>query len=259
MSLRLALIGAILLTQFGCSGNPGCEGPGDSAGCTRVLFIGNSYTFVNDLPAMFTSLATSGGWHVEAAMQAEGGSTLANHAASAATAQALASARWRFVVLQEQSEIPSVEEFRQAEMYPAARQLVRMVRSAGSRPMFFLTWAHRDGWPLHALPGYAAMQAAVDNGYLAIAAEQHAAVAPVGYAWWTLLGESADPGLWQADGSHPTTKGTYLAACVFYAAIFRQSPRGLGFHADLSDDDAARFQGIAADVVLGDLSRWGLR
>jgi hypothetical protein len=259
MSRRLLIVFALLLPQFGCSGNPGCGSPGASAACTRVLFIGNSYTYVNDLPTTFASLANSGGRHIETGMLAEGGSTLAAHAASSATATTLASARWNIVVLQEQSEIPSVDQFRQMQMYPAARQLTRMVRDAGAQPMFFLTWAHRDGWPANGISGYAGMQTAIDDGYLAIAAEQHAAVAPVGYAWSTVLGEEADAGLWQDDGVHPTAKGTYLAACVFYAAIFRQSPQGLGYHADLRDDEAARLQTIAADVVLGHPARWGLR
>ena len=101
------------------------------------------------------------------------------------------------------------------------------------------------------------MQSAIDDGYLAIAAEEQAAVAPVGVAWSTMLNQP-HPGLWQDDGSHPTTAGTYLAACVFYATIFHQSPRGLTYRADLSPVDAAMLQTIAADTVLSDTRKWGL-
>jgi len=161
------------------------------------------------------------------------------------------------VVLQEQSEIPSVEQFRQSEMYPAARRLADTIYRHGSRPMFFLTWAHRDGWPENGLPDYVSMQSAINDGYLAIAAEEQAAVAPVGVAWSTTLNQP-HPGLWQDDGSHPTTAGTYLAACVFYATIFHQSPGGLTYRADLSPVDAAMLQTIAADTVLSDPRKWGL-
>ncbi len=105
---------------------------------------------------------------------------------------------------------------------------------------------------------YSSMQSAITDGYLAIADEQNAAVAPVGVAWQTLSSREASPSLWQADGSHPTTEGTYLAACVFYAAIFRQSPKGLSYHADLSDKEVATVQDIDSSTVLGDPSRWGL-
>jgi hypothetical protein len=73
-----------------------------------------------------------------------------------------------------------------------------------------------------------------------------------------LVDAASDPGLWQEDGSHPTTKGTYLAACVFYASIFLVSPAGLRYHADLSEADAAQAQLAAATTVLSDLSKWGL-
>jgi hypothetical protein len=255
MLRRLLIPCALVLTLLGCTGSSACDNP-SSAACTRVLFIGNSYTFENDLPTMFATLAHSGGQSVETGIVAEGGATLAEHAASAETATALASKRWRFVVLQEQSEIPSVPEFRQDQMYPAARQLVGMVRDAGAAPVFFLTWAHRDGWPENGMPDYVSMQSAIDDGYLAIAAEQNATVAPVGYAWWTLLAEDPGAALWQDDGSHPTVEGTYLAACVFYATIFRESPLGLHYHAGLPGDEAATVQEIAANVVLTDSARW---
>jgi hypothetical protein len=237
--------------------NPGCE-PGNRANCTRVFFIGNSYTSVNDLPTMFADLAWSGGHRVETGVQAPGGWTLGDHDRSPDTDTALAASKWDLVVLQEQSEIPSVQRLRESDMYSAAQDLVAKVRSAGARPMFFMTWGHRSGWPAWSLPDYASMQAAIDSGYLFIAGQQHAPVAPVGDAWQSLVDTESDPGLWQDDGSHPTVKGTYLAACVFYAAIFLESPASLKFHGGLSDADAMQTQLAAADTVLRDPSKWGL-
>jgi len=249
--VAVAAATAILLV-LGSSVRAGCGLPTDSAPCTRVLFIGNSYTSVNDLPSVFANLARSGNHRVEAGKATADGARLADHASSSSTAAAITSAKWNVVVLQEQSQIPAVEQFRQAQMYPAARALVASVRQAGARPMFFLTWAHRDGWPENGLVDYRSMQSAIDDAYLAIAGEQHAAIAPVGYAWQALLAQEASPGLWQDDGSHPTAKGTYLAACVFYAAIFRESPAGLTYRGDLSDVEASKLQEVAAATVLTD-------
>src|SRR5262249_18061490 len=69
--------------------------------CTRVLFIGNSYTFANDLPGMFATLARATGHHVVTYTLAEGGSTLDQHAKAAATKHLLDSLPWTFVVIQE--------------------------------------------------------------------------------------------------------------------------------------------------------------
>jgi hypothetical protein len=247
----------IVLLPLGCS--PAATGCTDAQkACTRVLFVGNSYTYVNDLPSMVGALARAGGHQIETGMAAEGGLTLADHVASSATQAKLSSAPWDVVVLQEQSQIPAIAQFRTDQMYPAARRLIRTIRVAGERPMFYLTWAHRDGWPENGLPDYARMQAQIDQGYLTIANELGVAVAPVGRAWSTVVTQSTRPGLWQDDGSHPEVAGTYLAACVFYAAIFGQSPVGLTDDEGLPKDQAASLRQVASDTVLTDQAQWGL-
>ena len=251
----LACLG--LLLPFGCTApTTGCAKAADA--CTRILFIGNSYTYVNDLPAMFAELARAGGHQVETGMAAEGGLTLADHVASSATQATLSSRHWDIVVLQEQSQIPAIAEFRASQMDPAARSLIRTIRLGGAKPMLFLTWAHRDGWPENGLPDYARMQDQIDDAYLRLGGELVVPVAPVGVAWATVVSRDARPGLWQDDGTHPTVAGTYLAACVFYAAIFDASPAGLGYEAGLPKETAASMQAVAAETVLTDQARWAL-
>jgi hypothetical protein len=247
---------AVTLGLLSLQINTGCPDQEQAPACTRVLFIGNSYTTVNDLPSVFAKLARSGGHRVDAGTAAGDGWTLENHASSPITAAKLAGKKWDIVVLQEQSQIPSFEEFRQTQMYPAARRLIGAIRNQGARPLFYLTWARRDGWPENGMPDYTSMQAAIDQGYLAIAGDQRAAVAPVGVAWSQLVARNTPVELWQPDGSHPTAAGTYLAACVFYAMIFRESPKGLGYHSSLSAEEAATIQAAAAETMLGDPTKW---
>ena len=247
---RLLLLCCLLLATCGCSPAMGCNSLLGSGPCTRVLFIGNSYTFVNDLPTMFADLAGAGGHRVETGMIAPGGWTLANHVGSSDTLDKIKSSNWNYVVLQEQSEIPSIQQSRTQQMYPAARTLVSNIRNIGATPIFFETRAHRDGWPENGLPNYESMQFQIDNGYLGIAQELNVAVAPVGFAWLTVRRQNPQLDLWQDDGSHPTGQGTYLAACVFYSVIFQQSPSGLTFTAQLPAETAQSLQKIAAETVL---------
>ena len=102
------------------------------------------------------------------------------------------------------------------------------------------------------------MQAAIDAGYMRIADQLSVPVAPVGAAWETVVGEASHPDMWQSDGTHPTVSGTYLAACVFYATIFRQSPVGLGYDDGLPSGEAHTLQTVAAATVLDDPAYWGL-
>jgi hypothetical protein len=252
---------ALLLALFacgaaiGCSGGAGCD---STNGCLRVLFVGNSYTQVNDLPGTFAALARAGGHHVDVRAAAAGGQTLAGQVTSSDTQAQLVAGRWDVVVLQEQSQIPSVSWSATNEMAPAARTLVDQVRSIGARPVLFSTWAHRDGWPENGLPTEADMEAAIDATYLDLGGQLGVGVVPVGEAWTAALHAAPGLALWQDDGSHPTAAGTFLAAAVFYAALFGDDPvvasQGSGAP---SVSDAQELAGVARDVV-ADRSRWHL-
>ena len=254
---HILLLLAILIAVGGCAHKAPCS---DNSGVsTRVLFIGNSYTYVNDLPCVFTQLACSGGHLVETGMLAPGGWTLAEHVNDSSTQTELAAKQWDYVVLQEQSIVPALEQSRIQYMYPAARTLVRMIRDDGAEPMFFMTWGHRDGVTDFGINDYAIMQKQLATGYLTIADELGVPVAPVGSAWEQVRQQSPAIDLWQSDGSHPTVDGTYLAACVFYAAIFNESPQGLSYTAQIPADTAKALQSIAASVVLNDSAKWNLK
>jgi hypothetical protein len=227
--------------------------------CARVLFIGNSYTYVNDLPATLSKLAQSAGQRLETGMRAEAGWTLAQHFDSAATLEQIKSAKWNFVVLQEQSQIPASQSAREAGMYPAARSLAAKIKADSASPLLFVTWAHQSGWPENGQPGYEAMQLQINGGTMALAQELKAPVAPVGFAWLAVTRTYPQINLWQADGSHPNEQGTYLAACVFYTVIFQKSCEGLSYTGSIPKENAAILQKVASDTVLNDLKRWNLR
>jgi hypothetical protein len=97
---------------------------------------------------------------------------------------------------------------------------------------------------------YESMQAQINYGYTEIAQDLKTPIAPVGAAWRKAVNQYPDLILWQADGSHPTEQGTYLAASVFYAAIFHESPNELGYRADLSRENARIIQSVASSTVL---------
>ena len=252
--MRHWLVVCILFLALGSCAPP-CS---DDPACSRVLFIGNSYTFYNDLPKTFAKLAQAGDKRVETGMVASGGWALSDHVNSAETLDQIKSSQWNFVVLQEQSLVPASEERRATEMYPMVRTLVAKIKETGATPVLFVTWAHRGGWREVGLPGYENMQLQINEGYIGIAEEINAPLAPVGFAWLKLWKQNPQISLWQADGSHPNEKGTYLAACVFFALLYRQSPESLSYTGNLSTDEAQILQKIAADTVLKESWRWNL-
>jgi len=254
--LQLLILFFLLTSALGCAPAMDCSNWQPNEACTRVLFIGNSYTYVNDLPNTFANLARAGGHKTEVGMSAQGGWMLADHVKSSDTIAKIDSEKWNFVVLQEQSEVPSVSASRTQIMYPAARLLVSDIWQVDAKPIFFITWAHRDGLPASGMPTYESMQAQINNGYLITAQALNSPVAPVGVAWQSVRNLYPQINLWQDDGSHPTAAGTYLAACVFYADIFQQSPQGVSYQAGLSAETAQALQKVAADTVFN--GPWGI-
>ena len=256
---RWLLICLLALTLNSCSAlgvytRPCSEDPA----CIHILFIGNSYTFVNDLPGTLVKLAASGGQRVETGLAATGGWSLSDHLKSADTLAQISGSNWNFVVLQEQSMIPASATLRDTQMYPAARALAGKIKAAGARTILFIPWAHRDGWPENNMPTYESMQTAINGNYFTLGKQLQASMAPVGFAWLFLHQQKPLFSLWQDDGSHPNEAGTYLAACVFYTILFHKSPEGLSYQGNVPDGAAKLIQKEAADTVFNSEKSWNL-
>jgi len=220
-----------------------------------VLFVGNSYTFVNDLPGTVTALAQSMGGPplVEASSVTIGGATLAQHYQSATTLTAIAKGGHSHVVLQGQSAEPLVNP---TGFVSYAGLLAAKAKSAGATVVLFETWARRTGHPDYSQSWSGgspqAMQAKLRAAYAQAAQSSGASVAPVGDAWERSLGDQPAIELFDADGSHPAPEGTYLAACVFYASLTARSPLGSAYRpGGVSASEGAALQQVAAQVVLG--------
>ena len=245
--IKFLLSVSIFLLSYGCGPVHCNDNPDDN--CLRVLFVGNSLTYVNDLPTTFSELARSGGHKVEVAMVAAGGAALSDFVSSSELSETLAASQWDYVVLQEQSQLPSVEYWRVNDMYPAARILVRQVRENDAQPVFFETWARRNGFPENGMPDFESMQYEIDMGYQRIGNELNVPIAHVGMTWFRALQSNPDLRLWQSDGNHPSEIGTYLAACVFYVTFFNESPVGLTYRGSVPEGAASQLQ-EAADLLL---------
>jgi hypothetical protein len=100
------------------------------------------------------------------------------------------------------------------------------------------------------------MQQQLRGRYLDMANGNGAIVAPVGEAWKNVIALNPAFDLYSADESHPSVHGTYLAACVFYATIYRQSPAGLSYYGGLTQSDALLLQTVAGSTVLDSMQVW---
>ena len=195
----------------------------------RVLFVGNSYVYVNDLPALYQGLAAEAGRSVEVQTIASGGYLLQQHAADAATTGSALNAAlqqpWDVVVLQEQSQTRGFEGALLQASVDAASQLSE--RTGDASVVLFQTWGRRDGDPSNAarFPDFTTMQDRLDEGF----ALHPGPVVPVGEAWRRVHRSSPATfaGLYGPDGSHPSPMGTWLAALVFLGELDGVAPAGV--------------------------------
>ncbi|MPM30464.1 hypothetical protein SDC9_77014 [bioreactor metagenome] len=230
----------------------------------RVLFIGNSYTYVNDLPGLVSLVAKSAGDSLVYSSSAPGGYTLQQHCSNATTNSLIQQGNWDFVVLQEQSQLPSFTDGEvQSMVFPYATQLDNMIRQADScaETIFYMTWGRKNGdatncavWP--PVCTYEGMDSLLHLRYMMMAQDNDAEVSPVGAVWHYLRTNAPGIELYSADESHPSPAGSYAAACTFYASMYRKDPSHITYDFSLSAADANTIRQAAKTIVFDNLANW---
>ena len=234
---------------------------------TRVLFIGNSYTYCNEYPMLLKELAWYEGHHIEGVTYQHGGYTIKQHLADKVSQETVAQGGFDYAFLQDQSlsalRIGTTED---RNVVGEMGKMVAKVKeySPNAKCIVEMTWGRRDGnnttkgkkleglvknYP-EFFASYEAMQKVITTNVTAMAQELGIDVSPVGVAWEIVRRERPDIELYVKDGSHPSYAGSYLAAAVGYLTIFHQP-----FKADtpirLNPKVAKYLRSVAERVVLG--------
>jgi PKD repeat protein len=230
----------------------------------RVLFLGNSYTYVNNLPAVLTNAAASVGDTVVHDENTIGGYTLQQHSTNTTSVGKITAGGWDYVVLQEQSQLPSfpISDV-ETDVFPYARALDSLVHKYNScgRSMFYMTWGRKNGdasncptWP--PVCTYAGMDSLLQQRYRMMADSNDAVLSPAGAVWKYIRANYPTIDLYQSDESHPSEAGTYAAACCFYTAIFRKNPLAISYNFTLSATDAANIRTAVKNEVYDSMGKW---
>ena len=246
-------------------GSGGAGGTGASAGGTGgtggqepgldVLFVGNSYVYVNDLPGHVRELAATSGEPpaIDVSKVAVGAATFESHWTDTGAQPAIAEGGHTHVVLQGQSQEPI---FWPGSFQEYGKLLVDASVAAGATPVLYETWARKAGDAFYNDPASGgspdAMQDALSGGYEALAMETGATLAPVGEAWRRTWTDHPEIELYVEDGSHPSGAGTYLTACVFYAVLTGKAlPEASAVPEDVAAGDAQVLREMAAAAMAG--------
>jgi len=233
----------------------------------EVLFIGNSYTYVNDLPNLVKEIALSFGDTLIHDSSTPGGANFNGHSSSTQTLAKINQQQWDYVVLQAQSQELSFSPFQVAsDSYPYAEILVDSIfaNSSCTEPLFFMTWGRKYGDQSNCqfyppVCTYLGMQQRLRESYLDMTFTHNTSCSPVGMAWKKSIEIDSTLNLYSSDNSHPSIYGSYLAACTFYASIFKKSAVGSTYWPNAIDSASAYIlQQIGSSTVLDSLGVWNV-
>ena len=231
----------------------------------KILFIGNSYTAVNDLPTTVKNLALSLGDTLDIDSNTPGGMTFNGQTTDPTTLAKIQLGGWDYVVLQAQSQEPSFDPSQVAvDTYPYAKKLDSLVHVSNpcAETIFYMTWGRKNGDASNcaAYPPictYDGMQQRLRESYLEMAMNNNATCAPAGVAWKKVRATYPLIELYNADESHPTMSGTYLVACTFYSTIYHKSTVGSAYiPSGVLAADATNLQTIGSNTVLDSVENW---
>jgi hypothetical protein len=242
----LRLIAALLLL-------PGCfpsvpTGPQVIGSGTRILFIGNSLTYVNDVPGILQALADAAGGE-KLAVETIGvpNYALIDHWTDGIAQKEIDKGGWAYVVMQQGWTPAGVCR---DTLRLAATLFAQHISKIGAKPVMFEPW----------VPAARASQnqfLTSMESYRLAATDVGGVVFPVAEAWLEATSRNPDLILY-SDGLHATPAGSYLAALVMYTRIFNRSPVGLarsfvtssGVGISIDTATAKLLQEVARDVGL---------
>ena len=188
----------------------------------RILMLGNSFTFTNNMPQMLADLTGA-----EVVHHTRGGTRLSEQLnpstkLGSQTQAALRNKKWDYVVLQEMSHGPITAP---KSFFSSVEQLCRQIRANGAVPILFATCAYQRGGAKLTDKGwdYDEMVQKLSEAYHRAAQENDALIADVGRRFYEL---SDAQNLYAADGVHPSELGSRIAAETI-AAVIRHREEGL--------------------------------
>ena len=159
----------------------------------KVLFIGNSHTFVHYVPARVKTFCESHDQPIEPVMLTHPGIGLDWHLGQSQTYFNLKCGGYDAVILQHNAHpFPGKDSLLEAGEKMAA------LAPEGTKIYLYMTWSEKNN---------PQGQAVMRKAYEALAEKIGAAVCPVGSIWWQVVSAHPEEELYFADGEHSSVLG----------------------------------------------------
>ncbi len=219
----------------------------------KILFIGNSFTFFNDMPTKyFQSICGSEGYKVKVEAITNGGHYLSEFADPSdeygkKVDKALKNNKYDIVILQEQSGCPIAN---QSRFFGGVRDLAKKVKDNGAELYLYETWGYKEGYSKLSSHGGTTkiMEMKLRAAYTAIAEEVGAEVILAGVAMLDIHTQGKIE-VYKDDLFHPSAKGSALVAYTIFAKVFMHDPRTVAYTCGVGKTTSAAMKEAAYKAV----------
>jgi hypothetical protein len=175
---------------------------------TRLLFLGNSLTYTNDLPKLVSGLAAENGRKISVETIAFPNYALEDHWNDGKIQTMIASGKYNFVIVQQG---PSSQDEGRVMLLDYGAKLSKLCSQHNTQLAFYMVWP--------AIPNYKSFDGVIQN-YTDAAKQANAILCPVGKKWKEYIDETKDYSYYGPDGFHPSLKGSEVAAEIIYNTLF---------------------------------------
>ncbi len=235
-----------------------------SESTVKVLFIGNSLTFGNNMPDIFNNLSINAGKDVYVDQITPSGVSLNFHSYNKESIDKINEQKWTYIILQS-NDITAFPDMYNDEVANINRLKNHIKRNnEKTKIIYLMVWSLRDGWNGIELNGekvfysYEEYMNKIYNGTIYISEQCDVIIAPVGWIWKHIIEEKPEikSNLFAPDGAHPALYGSYITAYTYFVTIFLEELHVSIQSIDIPTEIQMYFQAAVNPIVLDHLELW---
>lgn len=199
----------------------------------KVLFVGNSYTYYNNLIQMVSLISDSVDTKLICTKSTVGGTRLREHwneEKGLKSKSLIENGKYDIVVFQDHS-LGAIEQ--PDSLLYFGNMFCSLIKSKGAKPFLYNTWSRKTT---------PQTQPIIDKVYQQLAYACGATLVKVGDYWQEAIKRSPDIEMYNVDGSHPSHLGTFMAALAFVKSITGKLPERLPTVYNYYDKDGETFR-----------------
>lgn len=180
----------------------------DDASEFSLLFIGNSLTYVNDLPSLVKAIALTNGNDVSVTTIANGNYALIDHWNDGIIQTHIESGDYDFVIVQQG---PSSQPYGRELLFEYGGKISDLCNNNDTKLAYYMVWP--------SLQYYSTFDGVIFS-YTEAANMNNDILCPVGEVWKTYFDDTEDFSYYGPDGFHPSLAGSEVAAQIIYESLF---------------------------------------